>query len=102
MVEIWCNLPLTWRRLGSRMSVRTEPRSFIRNGRGVTLATLDEEASTTAADSGVCDIVDRVWHLATPLDEVTKERDRSSADWAGLFSSYFRPKWASPWLENRL
>ena len=84
------------------MSARTEPRSFTRKGRGVMLGALEEGAST-AGGSGVCDIVAKVWHLAIPPHEVTKERHHSSADWLGLFSSnYFRPGWVSPWPENKL
>src|SRR5580658_1174505 len=46
------------------MRVRTEPRNLTRKGRSWTRADVAEDGPT-ATDSGVSDIVAKVWHFAT-------------------------------------
>src|SRR5208283_819453 len=57
------------------MSARMDPRSFTRNGRGVTLAALDGEFSS--AGSGVDDIVHELCHL---VGHVTRLRKKEKPD----------------------
>ena len=67
----------TWRRLGRRMSARIEPRSFTRNGRGVTAGDLDEDAST-AGGSCVSDIVPELCHLISYVTRLRKKERRDT------------------------
>src|SRR5438045_511660 len=96
VIDSWWKAPRKERLLGSRISTRTDPRSFTRNGR-CTISAFDVAATVC---SGLSDMLGKVWQRSKSLNsyERTTVQDVSSIAFLGRL--YLRPSGASPPWEN--